>query len=114
VDLKGTQRGFFYSPATGKTYDIGLLPGFLHAALRGVNGNGMAVGTQYPKSPTDTEGAVAVRYTPQGGTERLVDLVDPAAGLEIREALAINDAGEILVSGLLDGKPATFLLVPQQ
>lgn len=114
VDLKGTQRGFFYSPAYGKTYDIGLLPGFLHAALRGVNGNGMAVGTQYPKSPTDTYGAVAVRYTPKGGTERLVDLVSPAAGLEIREALAINDAGEILVSGLLDGKPATFLLVPQQ
>lgn len=114
VDLKGTQRAFFYSPATGKSYDTELLPGFLHATLRGVNGNGLAVGTQYLKSPTDTEGAVAVRYTPKSGTERLADLVDPADGLEIREALAINDAGEILVSGLLDGKPATFLLVPQQ
>ncbi len=84
-----------------------------------INESGVVVGNY--KNPFEL---LAFVYDQDNGTRVLNDLVDPALGLDILRAQAVNDRGQILASGIVSGDfgrrgflltpvpaPSTFLIV---
>jgi probable HAF family extracellular repeat protein len=112
VDEDGLSHAYLYALDTGELVEVASFSDYRHSVAAGVNDSGLVVGTLYRESPADPQGAVPFVYSKQSGFQALVDMVEPTDGVEIQQALAINDAGQILVSGLIQGEPARFLLVP--
>jgi probable HAF family extracellular repeat protein len=80
-------------------------------AANGINNNGVIVGYSYFGGVGSENYDHAVMWT--GG--QLVDLnsvIGPNSGWVLTTATAINDGGEIVGSGYLDGEPSGFLLTP--
>lgn len=86
-----------------------VLPGQLTSQLNGINAQGQLVGES---------GGRAILWTPNmpnrtmGMTVDLNILIPEESGWELRDAQAINDAGQIVGSGLHNGAPRAFLLTP--
>jgi hypothetical protein len=51
-------------------------------------------------------------YTKARGMVDLNDLIDPALGWELLQALGINDLGQIVGHGRINGQTHAFLLTP--
>jgi len=107
ADLNGTtSHAFFYD---GVMHDLGSLDPATSSAGQGINSSGQIVGI------AGVAGNVPHAFIYANGVMTdLNSLIDPASGWVLRQALAINDAGQILGDGTSpDGSGfRTFLLTP--
>ncbi len=102
----------------GTMHDLGTLGG-MAAYGYGINASGHVVGT----SRTIEDADHAFLYASDTGMVDLYSLIDPQSGWVLRDAYAINDAGQIVGTGYIGGiefhgylltpvpEPATFALV---
>ena len=107
--LKGdnTQHAFLSGPDGGPLLDLGTLGGSFSDALD-VNDLGIVVGSSaVALGPTH-----AFIYSPTFGMQDLNDLINPDLGLELTAASFINNRGQVLAGGIVDGLQQTFLLTP--
>lgn len=108
--LAGPQQGghaFFYDGAA--LHDLGTLGGS-YSAAQGINAAGQIVGWAWTKENTaQTQHA----FLYNGGVMiDLNDLLPAGSGWVLGRAAAINDAGQILGGGTLNGKWHGFLMTP--
>jgi probable HAF family extracellular repeat protein len=91
-------------------YDSGVNGGFLYSG-----GAVSGIGAIYPtgvNSSGQVVGKEALLYTSAHGIQNLNSLIDPLSGWTLQSATAINDAGQIVGSGLFHGVTQAFLLTP--
>ena len=98
-------RGFLYH--NGVLTDLGSLGGGVSAAW-GINNHGQVVGYT-----VDATGAMVAFLWENGVMVDLNSYLPPNSGWQLLAGRFINDAGQIVGFGFLDGRFAQFLLVPQ-
>ncbi|MBK8097118.1 MAG: hypothetical protein IPK26_08425 [Planctomycetes bacterium] len=93
----------------GTLVDLGTLAGDGISSARAINDHGQTVGTSGVRSGV---GPKAFVHTPLHGMRELRDLIDPSERVkwELREAVSINDRGQILVQGYIAGQSSTASL----
>lgn len=95
----------------GHITDLGVLDQGDSFALA-INDLGQVVGTSGLNS---TDGVIDAFIYSDGKLQDLNTLIDPSLGITLNSATAINDAGQIVVSGTdSQGNSATFLLTPSK
>jgi len=95
----------------GKITDLGVLDQGDSFALA-INDLGQVVGTSGLNS---TDGVIDAFIYWNGKLQDLNTLIDPSLGITLNSASAINDQGQIVVSGTDNlGNSATFLLTPSE
>jgi len=105
VNGSNQTRAFLFSD--GNMTDLGVIPGALASSARSVNNYGQVVG--YCQT---YQGDRATIYR-EGVMMDLNELVDASSGWIFKQALAINDAGQIVGNGINpDGQLEAFLLTP--
>jgi probable HAF family extracellular repeat protein len=87
----------------GYLYSNGSVQIVAPTAAYGINDSGQVVG--------GASGSYAYLYS-GGSAENLNSLIDPASGWTLERANAINDAGQIVGYGTLNGQTEAFLLNP--
>ncbi|MDB5296008.1 MAG: hypothetical protein JWO31_1991, partial [Phycisphaerales bacterium] len=102
-----TDRAFLYNGTTMAS--LGTLSGDQVSQADDVNNSGLVVG--FSADDGDLNDQRAVVYT-AGSMQDLNALIDPAAGWKLVEAAAVNDAGQIVGVGVLNGNRRAFLLNP--
>jgi len=90
----------------GAATDLGTLPGDKCSTAWGINDEGVIVG-----AAGVCHGAVDAFIEQNGKMVNLNTLVAPSP-LHLTNALSINDAGEIIGEGMLNGNMRTFMLIP--
>ena len=108
--IAGSQwEGFFYDYASDALTVVPPLPGCIQSSLAGINDGGQAVGCSLSESQD-----FATLYTRDGGLVDLNSLISPASGWQLAWATAINDQGQIIGIGSLQGygSPQSFILTP--
>jgi probable HAF family extracellular repeat protein len=102
-------HAFLYN---GRILDLGVLAGYPNSYATGVNANGQVAGhSDVQLSQTETASHAFIYR--DGGIEDLNDLIPANAGWVLETATAINDAGQIVGTGTLNGLPAQgFVLTP--
>ncbi len=111
----GQSNAFWYDGT--KSVDLGTLPGNVGSAALGINSSGWIVGFVNPHSggldPITTFGIgqKAVLWV-QGTIYNLASLVTNATGWNMIYATAINNNGQIVGTGLINGAQHVFLLTP--
>jgi probable HAF family extracellular repeat protein len=106
----GHQRAVLWEP-DGSVRDLGTLPGQTFAGTSRINDHGEIVG--WSAGPGGTESWRAFLWTEDEGMLDLNDLLDASGrrwDLEI--ASGINESGQIIASGWLDGHHGAVLLTP--
>jgi len=103
-----TGHGFLYSG--GKMTDLGILPSAVGSTATGINNFGDIVGYVYYGSHVGQRRAVI--YTAAGPVD-LNTLIPAGSGWLLLQANGINDAGQIVGTGLLNNITHAFLLTPQ-
>jgi uncharacterized membrane protein len=101
------RRSFFWSD--GQMVDLGLLPGFIQTLSKDLNDSGQIVGSAAaPNMP----GKAFLWQS--GAISRLDDLIGPDALVSLRDAVAINDQGQIAALGdvISNGQTVVALLTP--
>ncbi len=88
---------------TSGMQDLGALPGSSASGANSINNKGQVVG----------ESGHAFLWTQTTGMRDLNNLIDANSGWTLLFAYAINDAGQITGSGLINGQSHAFLLTPQ-
>lgn len=83
--------------------DLGILPDSSASGANSINNKGQVVG----------ESGHAFIWTQTEGMQDLNSLIDATSGWTLLFAYAINDAGQITGSGLINGESHAFLLTPQ-
>ena len=83
--------------------DLGILPTSSASGANSINNKGQVVG----------ESGHAFIWTQTAGMQDLNSLIDATSGWTLLFAYAINDAGQITGSGLINGESHAFLLTPQ-
>jgi probable HAF family extracellular repeat protein len=101
----GRAHAFFYSG--GRMKDLGTLPGGTQSYAYGINGSGQIVGASESADFT----LHAFLYT-KGVTQDLNSLIPAHSGWLLSEARDINDAGQIVGVGIVNGQRRGFLLTP--
>jgi probable HAF family extracellular repeat protein len=105
-----TPQPFLIDPTTG-THDIGL-PGLVGGALD-INDLGMIVGSSQRSADADTQDVDAFVYDAANGLQFLQDLIPPDSGwTKLLYANSINNRGQILGQGLINGESHVFLATP--
>lgn len=108
-------HAFLWTPARGME-DLGVLPGEVdYSDARDINNRGEVVGYSVATISRDPPGPhKAFLWTRAEGMQDLTALLDESgAGWILREALAINDLGQIVGNGLSPaGASRAFLLTP--
>jgi hypothetical protein len=112
LDFLATVSGktnFLYAGGQLRLFDTGAADNAVPAPflVKGINHRGDAVGSSLPFS-TDSH---ALLFS-GGRTYDLNDLIDPASGWRLIWAFDINDHGQIIGWGRVDGHEASFLLDP--
>lgn len=105
VTPEGNLRAFLHEG--GRTYDLNLNPAYQSEALA-ANDARVVVG----RGMDDSGHREAFRWTPFDGMRPLQHLVPRCAGWSLQKAVAVNAAGWIAGTGLLDGSPRGYLLRP--
>lgn len=107
-DLPGNSsvHAFLYD-ATGM-HDLGTLPGYVNSAALGINNMGHIVG-----AASKNTGSAAILYR-DGAMLNLNAMIDPESKWDLRAAVSINDAGQIVGFGMFDSSSyaTAFLLTP--
>ncbi len=102
--INNQEHAFFYK--SGSIADLGLLSGGSNSFAFGLNNSNSVVGTASSVSGTHA-------FLWQGGfINDLNDLINPSSGWELREAWGINDSGQIVGWGVVEGRDHAFLLTP--
>jgi len=99
-----------WSKAKGSMHDLGVLPGASSSAAHGINNVGQVVGASYYSATNESHAFV---WSPSTGMLDLNTLIPANSGWFLQYALAINDKGQIVGYGLLNGQGEGFLLTPQ-
>ena len=99
-------HAFLFDETTGMS-DLGTLGGYTSAAFA-LNSKGLVVGTA---ELTSRESRAFV-WSSSEGMRDLNEFIPVNAGWILSEARGVNDSGQIVGSGLLNGKPSAFLLTP--
>jgi uncharacterized membrane protein len=99
-------------------HDLGILPGFANSAALAINATGQAVGLvsesagiNFGSDPVFSGNEHAVLFGPDGPVD-LNSLIPSNSDWLLKQALGINDSGQIIGTGALDGSPHDFLLTP--
>ena len=107
-------RGAFLWSAAAGMQDLGVLPGMEFSAATGINNAGQVVGES-----SELEGFAesrAFRWTAADGMQDLNALIDPLDPLKavttLFDARDINNAGQIVGSGVINGRFHGYLLTP--
>ncbi len=98
-----------WSKTKGSMLDLGVLPGALSSGAFGINNVGQVVGAVF-YSLNDNRAFV---WSPSTGMLDLNTLIPANSGWFLGYALAINDKGQIVGNGTLNGQGEAFLLTPQ-
>ena len=106
----GSGRAFLFSNGT-KT-DLGTLNGWIYAKANAINNAGKIVGVSGPNF-LFSSGDRAFIYS-GGVMQDLNALVAAVPGRELTSAIDINDAGQIVVQGKVNGEDHGFLLTPTE
>ncbi len=107
----GSGRAFLFSG--GLVQDLGTLyTGYTYAIANAINNGGDIVGFSSPSFPSSS-GERAFIFS-NGSMQDLNNLIPANTGWVLSRAADINDAGQIVGSGLKDGQPKAFLLTPTQ
>ena len=101
----GDHHAFLWT--AGVMSDLGTLPGHDYSRALGVNRSGIAVGIS--RSPAFEQRAVMWE---SGTIIDLNTLVDPKEGWILNSAFAINEAGQIVGSGIHFGELRAFVMTP--
>jgi probable HAF family extracellular repeat protein len=88
---------------TSGMQDLGILPGSSASGANSINNKGQVAG----------ESGHAFLWSQSTGMQDLNNLIDANSGWTLLFAYAINDAGQITGSGLINGQSHAFLLTPQ-
>jgi probable HAF family extracellular repeat protein len=92
--------------------DVGMLPGDTASLAHGVNNLGQVVGISLTGTYPTFSGQRAFLWQ-NGAIQDLASLVDPADGLwTVDSVVAINNAGQIVAIGTMNGRWASILLTP--
>jgi probable HAF family extracellular repeat protein len=101
----GENHAFLYR--AGRLTDLGTLPGGTQSYAYAINNMGQAVGA----SDSSATGQLAVVFD-RGEVRDLNRLIPAGAGWLLTEARDINDSGQIVGTGVVDGRVRAFLLTP--
>ena len=111
----------YYEHAGGTAWSGFIWEGDHYTILRmysnayAINDSGVVVGEYDPDQPgRDTEPTHAFVYDPVRGLRDLNALIPPGTGWLLREARDINERGQIVGGGILNGVPKAFILTPNQ
>jgi probable HAF family extracellular repeat protein len=107
----GCGHAVLWSKAKGSMLDLGVLPGSISSYARGINNVGQVVGLSY-YSPVGNH-LHAFVWSPSTGMLDLNNLIPANSGWLLQSANAINDQGQIVGLGMLNGQNEAFLLTPQ-
>lgn len=118
-ELKGARamvmagRGFLYDASRNVMVDLGTLPGYRNSTPVAINELGQVVGAAWDpiESAEPFRRAFLFDYRTSLMTD-LNSLIDPRSGFVLTDALDINDAGQIVGRGLIDGEMHAFVLMP--
>ena len=109
----GRYRAFLLTD--GYLRDLGVLPGFQMSTALSINNHSQVIGTLTTRDDELADNYV-FRQVPfiysSGVMEDLNALIDPESGWQLEEATDINDLGQIIGHGLLDGRRSTFVMTP--
>jgi len=103
-----TGHAFLYSG--GKTTDLGILPTAKGSTATSINNSGVIVGYAYYGSHVGQRRAVI--YTASGPVD-LNTRIPAGSGWILLQANGVNDAGQIVGTGLINNNIRAFLLTPQ-
>lgn len=106
--LKG--HATLWSKTKGSMIDLGVLPGAPDSFALGLNNLGQVVGVSDNGA---TNGLHAFIWSPSTGILDLNNLIPANSGWVLQSANAINDKGQIVGYGVLNGQTEAFLLTPQ-
>jgi probable HAF family extracellular repeat protein len=114
------QHAFLWTPdmpngSEGSMTDLGDLPGGLsYSGASSINSHGQVVGLATIDVPLGESGTRAFLWMSSLGMVNLNDYLDPISGdgWTLHRAWDINDAGQIVGSGLYNGVGRGFLLTP--
>ena len=95
-----------FSWRDGKMKNLGILPGFVSSQAYAINNQGQIIG----RVQTDTDQRPAVWLS--GKLYDLNTLIPPDSGWGLGGVSAINDKGQIVGTGLINGASHAFLLTP--
>jgi probable HAF family extracellular repeat protein len=105
----GCDHAVLWNKTKGSMLDLGLLPGGVESDADGINNAGQVVGVvdygHYHFHP--------FVWSPSTGMLDLNNLIPANSGWLLQFAQAINDKGEIVGQGTLNGQAEAFLLTPQ-
>jgi probable HAF family extracellular repeat protein len=94
----------------GVTTNLGVPTGFTDSQATAINLRGDVVGQAFFANGSASQGRASVWLN--GVEYNLNDLIDPSSGMTLIDALAINDGGQIVGTGLVNGWQHGFLLTP--
>jgi probable HAF family extracellular repeat protein len=106
-------HAFVYDAGTETTTDLGSLPDYQNSVASAINNEGQVVG--YAWGPQNNAGPLAKAYIydhRSGVMTDLNQLIPEGSGWQLVLANDINDAGQIVGRGLMDGEMHAFLLTP--
>jgi probable HAF family extracellular repeat protein len=104
----GNEHGFLYTLGNASFTDLGVAPGQARSFAMDINNLGQIVG--YCDVSNGPE--VASIYQ-DGSMVDLNTLLPPSSGWQLERATGINDSGEIVGYGLLNGVTRGFIIVPE-
>jgi probable HAF family extracellular repeat protein len=99
-----------WSKTKGSMIDLGILPGALSSGATALNNVGQVVGWAYYSATNQYHAFV---WSPSTGMLDLNNLIPANSGWVLQFAEAINDQGQIVGEGTLNGQTEAFLLTPQ-
>jgi len=100
-------HAFLYSG--GIINDLGILDGATSSFAFGINNSGQVVG--FSETVGDNTANRAFLYT-NGAMLDLNSLISADSGWALKVASAINDSGQIIGSGIINGQTHAFLMTP--
>jgi probable HAF family extracellular repeat protein len=106
----GCDHAVLWSKAKGSILDLGVLPGASDSVALGINNVGQVVGGSSYSATNELHGFV---WSPSTGMLDLNNLIPANSGWLLQYPTAINDKGQIVGDGTLNGQAEAFLLTPQ-
>ncbi len=98
----------YWTSETASPVAVTMPAAYPYGEIYGINAQGVMVGIMW----NDAQEERAFAFDLTNGVRDLNDLVDPALGWSLTFARDINDAGQIVGGGMLNGQERGFLLSP--